>query len=144
MLSPLELPNTPGWFVAKLLPYTPTPEVLWPTTPVADPPNPATPNCKSLTDGNQGPKSISIQSGSGSGAALVVITGIYTGTDATTIIVSVGGKSETATIVKLGTHPASLVYYLTWPAPIPAGPRALSVEAFDSTGASVAKPAPPV
>jgi len=109
---------------------------------MADPPNPATPNCKSLTDGNQAPKSISMQSGSGSGGTPVVITGIYTGTDATSIIVTVEGKSETATIVKLGSHPAWLIYHVTWPTAVPAGAGVsgrLSVEAFDTTGHSLAK-----
>jgi hypothetical protein len=109
---------------------------------VADPPNPPTPNCKSLTDGNQAPKSISMQSGSGSSGSPEVITGIYTGADAATVIVTVEGKPETATIVKLGSHPTSLVYYVTWPTAVPPGAGGsgmLSVEAFDTNGHPLAK-----
>ena len=99
-------------------------------------------NCKSLTDGNQAQRSISLQSGSGPGGSPEIITGIYTGTDATTITVTVDGTSRTATIVKLGSHPRSLVYYLTLPmAPVASGVAGggVSVEAFDARGRSLAK-----
>jgi hypothetical protein len=107
---------------------------------IADPPNPATPNCKSLTGGNQATKSISMQGG-GTGTTYV-ITGIYTGADATTVTVTVEGKSEAATIVKLGSHPASLIYYVTWPTPVPTGAVAggqLTVEALDASGRTLAR-----
>lgn len=107
---------------------------------IADPPYPATPNCTSLTDGNQAPKSISMQGGGATGKPYV-ITGIYTGADATTITVTVGGTSKTATIVRLGPHPASLVYYVTWPTAIPAGAVAgakATVAALDASGRTLA------
>jgi hypothetical protein len=83
-----------------------------------------------------------MQSGSGSGGSPEVITGIYTGADAATVIVTVEGKSETATIVKLGAHPPSLVYYVTWPTAVPPGAGGsgmLGVEAFDTNGHPLAK-----
>jgi hypothetical protein len=101
-----------------------------------------TSNCNSLTDGNQAPRSISLQSGSGGVGMPEIVTGIYTGTDAATITVTVDGTSRTATIVKLGSHPTSLVYYLTLSTALPAGgvaARRVSVEAFDATGRSLAR-----
>ena len=104
---------------------------------IADPPNPANSNCKSLTDGNQAPRSISMQSGSGSGGTPEIITGIYTGADAATIIVTVDGTSETATIVKLGSRPSTLVYYVVWPTQVPSGAGGtgrLGATAYDAHG----------
>ena len=108
---------------------------------IADPPYPATPNCTSLTDGNQAVKSISMQGGGVTGKPYV-ISGIYTGADATTITVTVQGTSETAMIVKVGSHPASLVYYVNWPTSVPAGAVAggkLTVAAFDASGRLLAR-----
>lgn len=109
---------------------------------LADPPNPSTPECKSLTDGNQATRSISLQSGSGGAGKPTIMTGIYTGNDARLITVTSGGVTRAATIVKLGAHPSSLVYYLVWPTPVPAGAAAqggVTIEAFDSAGRSLAK-----
>lgn len=108
---------------------------------LADPPNPSTPECKSLTDGNQAAKSISLQSGSAGAGKPTVMTGIYTGTDASLITVTSGGVTQAATIVKLGANPNSLIYYLVWPTSLPATAAAhgdLTVEAFDSAGRSLA------
>jgi hypothetical protein len=109
---------------------------------LADPPNPSTPECKSLTDGNQAAKSISLQSGSAGAGKPTVMTGIYTGIDATLITVTSGGLTRAATIVKLGAHPNSLIYYLVWPTAVPAGADAhggVTIEAFDGAGRSLAK-----
>lgn len=108
---------------------------------LADPPNPSTPECKSLTDGNQAAKSISLQSGSAGLGKTTVLTGIYTGTDASVITVTSGGVTQAATIVKLGSHPNWLIYYLVWPTSLPAAVANgdVTIDAFDSSGRSLAK-----
>ena len=109
---------------------------------MADPPNPATPECKSLTDGNQAPRSISLQSSSAGAGKPEILTGIYTGTDAATITATFKGVTRAATIVKLGAHPASLVYFLVWPTGLPSGAtmnQQFTIEALDANGRSLAK-----
>jgi hypothetical protein len=107
----------------------------------AEPGHPSPQNCTSLTDGNQGPKSISVQAG-GSVSMPFFITGVYTGMDASNITVTVDGLARIATIVKLGSHPTSLVYYLAWPTPVPGSLMTsgkLHIEAFDSDGRLLAR-----